>query len=156
MLESQRIMVLRSMCHSLGSINKNVMRVGWLAVWGVTTVSPTHIWSVCCANDNACPWSSTSCITVLVVCLISVAALCHKFYTRPMCSCPHPYWLAWVYVVQEADSKLASQIRTLDESKKEVSRLTDALLQKTWSLVLYQTAIRCNPMQVLHDTACLC
>ena len=35
------------------------------------------------------------------------------------------------YVVQEADSKLASQIRTLDESKREVSRLTDALLQKT-------------------------
>ncbi|KAL0033974.1 hypothetical protein WJX79_000313 [Trebouxia sp. C0005] len=33
--------------------------------------------------------------------------------------------------LEEADSKLASQIRTLDESKREVSRLTDALLQKT-------------------------
>ena len=34
-------------------------------------------------------------------------------------------------VAQEADSKLASQIRSLDESKKEVTRLTDALLQKS-------------------------
>jgi len=34
-------------------------------------------------------------------------------------------------VFQEADRKLASQIRALEESKKEVTRLTDALLQKT-------------------------
>lgn len=36
-----------------------------------------------------------------------------------------------VMLLQETDSKLASHIRALDESKKEVTRQMDALLQET-------------------------
>ena len=36
-----------------------------------------------------------------------------------------------VTLLQETDSKLTSQIRALDESKKEVTRQMDALLQET-------------------------
>ena len=34
-------------------------------------------------------------------------------------------------LLQEADSKLAAQIRTVEDGKKEVTRLTSALLERT-------------------------
>lgn len=43
--------------------------------------------------------------------------------------CLLPYHL--MLMLQEADNKLTAQIRSLDEGKKELARLTDALLQKT-------------------------
>ena len=75
-------------------------------------------------------------------CLLHCLSLCHHW------SSGVAFWLrldlldtddsgasrlstACIVVLQEADSKLGSQIRSLDENKKEVARLTDSLLQKT-------------------------